>query len=77
MVSAAIPLNVGHALFAVVAEERIVVVSQQPDQVVGTIPGPGKHPEHSATSPGVDQELLLDGSATKAATALARRERSS
>jgi hypothetical protein len=41
MVSAGILLDVGHAVFAVVAQGRIAVVGQQRDQVIGTVPGWG------------------------------------
>jgi uncharacterized membrane protein len=60
MVSAVIQLNVGHALFAVVAQGRIVVVGQQPDQVIGTVPGWGNQPEGGAAGAGAVQESLLD-----------------
>jgi hypothetical protein len=53
------PLDVGHAMVAVVAQGRIVVVGQQLDQVVGAVPGPGNHPEGGATRLGVVQEALL------------------
>jgi hypothetical protein len=60
MVSAVIPVNVGHALFAVVAQGRIVVVGQQPDQVIGTVPGWGNQPEGGAAGTGIVQDSLLD-----------------
>jgi len=59
MVSA-VTLNVGHAVFAVVAQGRIVVVGQQRDQVIGTVPGWGNQPEGGAAGAGVVLDSLPD-----------------
>src|SRR5215213_9588372 len=59
MVLVGIPLDVGHAMVAVVAQGRIVVVGQQLDEMVGAVPGRGNHPEGGAARPGVVQEALL------------------
>ncbi len=58
MVSVGILLDVGHAVFAVVAQERIVVVGQQRDQVIGTVPGWGDQPEGAAAGAGVVQDFV-------------------
>ena len=59
MVLVGIPLDVGHAMVAVVAQGRIVVVGQQLDEMVGAVPGRGNQPEGGAARPGVVQEALV------------------
>ena len=59
MVSVGILLEVGHAVFAVVAQGRIAVIGQQRDQVVGSLPRWGNQPEGGAAGAGVVQDSLL------------------
>ena len=63
MASVGILLDVGHAVFAVVAQERIAVVAELREQVIGTVPARGNQPEGGAAGAGIVQDSLLDASA--------------
>jgi hypothetical protein len=76
--SADVPMDVFHTVVAVVAHRHVVVISKQPYQSVGAVLGRGKDPEGGTACSGVAQEAVLAGrSATSAAIALARMDRSS
>jgi hypothetical protein len=76
MVSVGILLDVGHAVFAVVAQGRIAVVGQQRDQVIGTVPGATSQRAAPPVRALSRICCLADGSAAKAKTAVAALERS-